>query len=88
MITAQQLFRHGFIATTGSDNSPLFTHGVVNGILISGVISGGVFHFPVPGRWEQAKNISHLKHLYFKATKEKLVPFSDEEWKRLSDLIN
>jgi hypothetical protein len=67
VITPQQLFRHGFIATPTTDITGFFMRGKINGVL-----SGGVFHFPTAGEWHQCKNIGHLKFLYRKHVGEKL----------------
>lgn len=83
MITPKQLFRHGFITATATEDSQFFMHGKVNGVL-----SGGVFHFPTLGEWKQAKNINHLKHEYKLYTGEKLEALPDEKWKLISDLIS
>lgn len=67
MITPTQLYRHGFIATPTTDITGFFMRGSINGVL-----SGGVFHFPIVGEWAQCKNIGHLKYLYKKHVGEKL----------------
>lgn len=83
MITAKQLFRHGFIATDSTSTTGFYMRGLVNGVL-----SGGVFHFPTKGEWKQAKNINHLKHEYKLYTGEKLEALPDEKWKIISGLIS
>lgn len=83
MITHKQLLRHKFLLATATDEAPLYMHGVVNGVL-----ANGVFHFPLVGKWVQCKNISHLKHEYFKATGEKLTSMSENEWFIINGLVN
>ena len=83
MITPKQLFRHGFITAPASTDSHFFMHGKVNGVL-----SGGVFHFPMVNEWIQCKNLSHLKYEYKKATGEKLEAMEDSKWEILKGLIN
>jgi hypothetical protein len=58
-------------------------HGKVNGVL-----SGGVFHFPMVGEWHQAKNINHLKWLFKKTTGEKLEAMDDNTWSIVNGILN
>lgn len=83
MITHKQLIKHKFITADATEQSPFYMHGKVNGVL-----SGGVFHFPMVGEWYQCKNISHLKHLYHVTTGEKLERMNDNEWAIISGLLN
>ena len=83
MITHNQLIRHNFLVQTATEKSPFYLHGKVNGVL-----SGGIFHFPMVDEWYQCKNISQLKYLYKKVTGEKLEPMSDDSFKLVLSLVN
>ena len=83
MITHKQLIKHNFITADAVEKAPMYMHGKVNGVL-----SGGVFHFPMVGEWYQAKNINHLKHNYFKATGEKLEAMEDNKFAIIAGITN
>lgn len=82
MISEKQLLRHGFLPLTRPDGSRLWMHGKVNGML-----AGGVFHFPAIGEWRQAKNIGHLKHEFYKYTREKLVDAYGNDFKLILEVL-
>jgi len=83
MITHKQLIKHNFVIETATHTSPFYLHGKVNGVL-----SGGVFHFPMVNEWYQAKNIGHLKYLYKKVTGEKLEVMEDSKYNLITSLLN
>lgn len=83
MITHKQLLKHKFITSTATHDSPFYMHGTINGVL-----SGGIFHFPIVGEWCQCKNINHLKWLFKKHTGNKLEPFNENEWAIISGIVN